>query len=404
MSATGEDRVAITAVGVLTPLADTLDGLAHALADGRSAIATLGQPTPHAVSRFVDFDATRYANVRGMRIYNRTTRLGICATRLALDGAGLEAGTTAGALAPEQLGVVMASSYGHLDTLIEYDRSLLTNGLARTNPALMPLAIPSAPGAIIALSFGAKACSLTLAHGGASSLDALGLAARLLRAGRVTACLVVSAFSVFDDLVLSLVRAGRLAEADHVRVFDRDSRGCALGEAGVALVLEREADARARGRNPLALVSGHAATFAPPARLADTLGRACRGALAQAGQAAGELALVASGAGGVPADDAAEASALRATLGDARVPITAVKSALGETVDVSGLLAVASAVAVLAGAPLPPVRGLASPAEPGLRYVTQAAPAHGDGALITATGQTGAAAAVVLSRGGHARA
>ena len=313
MSAKPAAGVAVTGVGILTPLGDNLASVAKALAAGRSAVAAVATPVPFAGSRFADFDATRYANVRGMRIYNRTTRLGICATRLALADAGLiDTG-----FPPEQLGVVMASTFGHLDTLIEYDRSLVTNGPARTNPALMPLAIPSAPGAVIALSFGAKACSITLANGGASSLDALGLGARIVRDGRAAAVVVVAAFGLFDELVLSLARAGQLAPAGEFRIFDQRSQGTALGEAAVAFVLESPAQAAARGHKPGALVTGQASTFAVnPAGTDEALTRACQQALGQAAIEPAQLGLVSSGANGLPAGDAAEARALLALLSE----------------------------------------------------------------------------------------
>ena len=86
-------------------------------------------------------------------------------------------------LAGEDLGFLMASTYGHLDVLIDYDRSLVTNGLQRTNAALMPLAIPSAPGAMVALALGAKAFSMTFCDNGASFVDALALGARSIEDG-----------------------------------------------------------------------------------------------------------------------------------------------------------------------------------------------------------------------------
>lgn len=393
--------VAVTGVGILTPLGDTLAAVSDALAAGRSAVAPIAAPVPFAGARFTDFEATRYANVRGMRVYNRTTRLGICATRLALVDAGLiDTGFPA-----EKLGVVMAATYGHLDTLIEYDRSLVANGPSRTNPALMPLAIPSAPGGAIALSFGAKACSITLADGGASSLDALGLGRRLVADGRVSACVVVTAFGFIDELVLSASRAGQLATAETFRVFDARSRGTALGEAAVALVLERRGDAAARGARPKAYVTGQASTFAAdPERMAEALGRACRQALDSAAMAASQLGLVSSGANGIPALDRAEARALLAVLDGAsgQPAVTAIKSALGETMDAGGLLAVASALATLAGSPAPAILGLGDPALRGLRYLTKPEAIARGHALVTATSQTGSCSAVVLSREAHA--
>ena len=275
---TGSPAVAVTGIGVLTPLGDSVESLEAALRAGKVAVEAATDLDGAAAARIADFEATRYANVRGLRLYSRPTRLGICASRLALAGAGLETG-----VAPEDLGVIVASTFAHMETLLEYDRSVVSAGIARTNPALMPLAIPSAPGAAVALSFVAKAFSITLADGGTSGLDALGLGARLVASGRARACLVVGMFPVVPELVLSASKAGLLAPAGDFRVLDRRRCGTAFGEAGVAFVLERLDEARARGATPLAIVAGQASAFeVDPSGLEGAIARACRDALAGA--------------------------------------------------------------------------------------------------------------------------
>lgn len=392
--------VAITGVGVLTPLGDTPDLVFSALCEGRTSLSPAAEYGGIGLAAIADFEATKYANVRNLRMYNRTTRLAICAAKLALTEARIDPAT----LPPEELGLLMASTYGHLDVLIEYDRSLVANGVQRTNGALMPLAIPSAPGAMVALAFGAKAFSMTLSDGGSSSLDAMGLAARWLADGRARACLVVSAFSASPDIVRVVSRAGMLAPTGAVHPFDVRGSGTGVGEAAVAFVLERSQDASARGAVSRGYVCGYGATFASrPGEHAGALQRAAKEALGSAGRSVDDLALVSAGASGVRALDSVEGRALSAVLGSraAQVPVTAVKGALGETLDASGSLQVLAALVALEKRTVPPIVGLGEPEVQGLSYSTQQASAREGAALVTALSRDGACSAIVLSGAGR---
>jgi 3-oxoacyl-[acyl-carrier-protein] synthase II len=327
-----------------------------------------------------------------MRMYNRATRLGICAAQLAVADARLD-----GAVPAEELGLVTACTYGHLDTLIEYDRSLVARGPQGTNPALMPLALASAPGAMTALAFGAKAFSTTISDGAVSSTGALALGVRLLLAGRARACIAVGASAICRELALSAKRAGMLTPEALPRVFDRRHCGTALGEAAVAFVLERADAAKARGAEVKALVAGSASTFAPDRHgTAAALARACSNALGAAGAVAGDLAIVSSGANGVPEVDAIEAAALREALRGASPPISAVKSTLGESLDAGGLVQALAAIYALRSRKAPPIPGLEEPALDGLRYARPGTELRGDHALVTAAEVSGSCWAVVL--------
>jgi 3-oxoacyl-(acyl-carrier-protein) synthase len=327
-----------------------------------------------------------------MRVYNCASRLGICATRLAMTDAGLDS------IPAEDLGLVFATRGAHLDTLIEYDRDLVTVGPSRTNAALMPLALASVPGSVTALSFELRAFSITLSNGNAGGLDALGLCMQLLAQGRARAAVVVSASSLCSEIVLSAARAGLLAEAKDARVFDRDSRGAALGEAAVALVLEPVDHARQRGVRVKAILRGHASRFATRQDLISAaLARAARRALDVANSTPADLALVSSGGSGLPATDCAEALALLDVLGGEETPVTAVKAALGEAGSCSGLLQTFAAITSLSARTASPIPGLSNPAVLGLRYVTQATQLRGEQALVTATTGTGSCSALVVS-------
>jgi len=388
--------VAVTGYSVLTPLGDSVAALVAALRSGRSSVAADADFETACTSRLLDFDPTRYAKVRGMRVYPRATQLEICAVALALADAGF----AEGAIDPLQLGAVTASSFSHLETLIEYDRGLTTVGMQRTNPTLMPLALPSAPGAATALSITAKAFAITLNDGGAAGLAALGLGARLVAEGRARVCVVAGAATICRELVSSAARAKLLTPAAPLRVLDEASCGTAFGEAAAALVLERPADAAARGRAPLGFLRGQASTFAPSQdELATALARACQRALRQGKVAPEVLALVSCGASGIANSDRAHAIALQRALGDAaeRPAVTAIKGNLGEVLDPSGLLQCITALHALRERVAPPIAALERPAVAGLRYATREAELAGGAALLTASSSTGSCSALVLS-------
>jgi 3-oxoacyl-(acyl-carrier-protein) synthase len=253
---------------------------------------------------------------------------------------------------------------------------------------------------MVALALGAKAFSMTLGDAGASSLDAIGLGARWLRDGRARACVVVGAFSVNPEVTGLITRCGLLAPNGDVRPFDHNASGAGLGEAAVAFVLERGADAEARGTRALGYVRGHGAAFAHDAAgFEAALLRASRHALREAEISPSDVALVSAGAAGAPAFDRAEASALRSLFGEraASVPVIAVNGAFGDTLDASGAVQALSALSCFRQAKAPGIAHLDVPAIAGLRYLTKAEAVAPGNAMVTSLAQDGSCSALVIS-------
>jgi len=398
MTSSQRAAVAVSGVSVLSPLGDTSVGVGEALRKGAVALAPHADWPELQVARLTDFDASRYAKVRGMRVYPRATQLEICAAVLALADAGFPEGS----IDPLKLGVVTASSYSHLETLIEYDRGLTSLGMQRTNPTLMPLGLPSAPGAATALALNAKAFAITLNDGGASGLAALGLGARMVAEGRADICVVAGAATLCREFIQSAHKAELVAGSEPLRVFDERSRGTAFGEAAAALVLERASDVHARGRRPMGVVCGQASSFASDASvLAAALVRASRTSLRLAAIAPESIALVSAGASGVPSADRAHARALLELFGAASAPaggpcITAPKGNFGETLDVSALLQCISVLRAQSERVAPPIAQLQHPCVPGLNYATTERELPAGAALVTASSLSGACSALVL--------
>jgi len=210
----------------------------------------------------------------------------------------------------------------------------LTNG-RHADPAVQPWASPSLLSRAPARRLGFGGPNAVIATACAAGNSAIALGADLLRAGRADA-MVVGGADELSQAMLMMFDSFRLLAPDAVRPFDRAREGLLLGEGAAALVLEREADARARRARILGRVLGYANVAdayhvtAPHPEGRGAI-RAMRRALARAGVEPADVDHVSAHGTGTPANDAVEARALRTVLGAAadRAPVTALKSMLG---------------------------------------------------------------------------
>jgi 3-oxoacyl-[acyl-carrier-protein] synthase II len=201
---------------------------------------------------------------------------------------------------------------------------------------------------------------------------------------------------------LGHLRAHRLSTSAPLPLDARRS-GFALAEGAALLMLEEGTAAAARGATVLAEVQGHGAAFDPAgseAGAAQAVARAVRIALADAGIGPGEIDAVSLSANGSPTGDRAEAAGLAAALGNgaAGLPVTAIKSMLGEALGASGGFQAVALLGTFREGSLPGVLGLAA-TEAGFPLTGAAAGTRRVAvrrALLTALGADGHACAVIL--------
>jgi 3-oxoacyl-[acyl-carrier-protein] synthase II len=145
------------------------------------------------------------------------------------------------------------------------------------------------------------------------------------------------------------------------RPFDAGRDGFVLSEGSAVLVVEDEEHARSRGADILAVILGCGNAFDPEADSTfDRAGRGLKTAIVQALEEAGvrpnDVGFVCSCANGTPGLDRMEARVLKEVFGeDARhVPVSSIKSMIGETFSASGALAVSAAVGAIRQEFIPP--------------------------------------------------
>jgi len=133
------------------------------------------------------------------------------------------------------------------------------------------------------------------------------------------------------------------------RPFDRERDGFVLGEGGAILVLEREADARARGARIYAAIAGYAANCDALSMMAlEESGQSivvlAQQALKDAGLSPEDVEHVSAHGTSTVLNDRTEARALRSLFGPHAdgVAVTALKSMTGHAIGASGALETAA--------------------------------------------------------------
>jgi len=386
------DPIVITGIGILSPLGIGVEETAAALREGESALLPCSRfAPPPGVSplcgevpafRIEEFLATPKAYL------DRNSELLLAATGMALRQAGIDATK----LVPERAGILVGTAWAGQDTMAAFFADYVQKGPRLVKPFLFPHTYFNTAISLAAMEWSLRGVHQSFASGRVAAGQALVEACDLLADNEADLILAGGCEALGPALFHTLASKGVLPPAtasDGPHVFDTRHAGLIPGEAGVMLVLERQSHATARGAKIFATIIGTG--------LGSGAADAIRAALQQAGIAPADLACVCASANGNAALDDAEAHALRQALGDAPVPVTAPASLCGDTTGACAALHVALAVLMRANGSLPPVIGLATPALPGLAYVTTpAAPLRAGPILVLATDPSGSAAAIVV--------
>jgi 3-oxoacyl-[acyl-carrier-protein] synthase II len=407
-------RVAITGVGAVTPIGCERDGLWRGVQAGVSAVAliqafdTTGFPTRIA-AEVRGFDARTYLPPKLAHRLDRYASFALAAAIMAVADSGLPAT----ALHGERAGVCLGSALAGAPSA-ESERSRFDAGGLRAVSPLLALSVFGASASTnIAMHFGCQGANVCNANGCAAGAVALGQGFRAVRddeadvvlAGASEAPLAPLSFGAFANIRAMSTRNETPAMAS--RPFDRDRDGFVMGEGAAILVLEEWEHALRRGATPLAEVAGFAQTcdahhMTAPLPDGSQAVRAMRTALTDAGLTPEDVEYVKAHASATPLNDATEAGAIRAVLGErtARVPVNATKGMHGHALGASGAIEAAIVVLAMQAGSLPPTVNCDQP-DPacGLDIIQQRARAvRPRVALCNSFGFGGINAALVLRR------
>jgi 3-oxoacyl-[acyl-carrier-protein] synthase II len=359
--------VVITGLGLVSPAGVGVEENWARLLSGRSCAArdeALDGLPVGLCCRVPEFDAEALLGGQTAWQLDRFVQLAVAAARMAVRDAGWSSDGWDGT----RVAVVLGNSLGGPAVLEEQHTVLCEAGSRRVSPLTIPKYLPNMAAGQVAIDCGAQGPSLVTATACASGATAVGLGRDLLRSRACDIVLVGASESALTPTTLAgLAKMGALSRGEPAperasRPFDADRDGFVAAEGAGVLVLERAADARARGAAIRAVVSGYgAATDAHHATAPHPEGRgieqALRAALADAGISPGEVDHVNAHGTSTPMNDLVEGRVLRRVLGN-RPAVTSTKGVTGHALAAAGAIEAAyTALAVQRGT-VPPTANL----------------------------------------------
>ena len=374
-------RVVITGVGAVSPLGVGARTTFDRWVEGESGIED-------GVAPCDEFDPTDFLSKKEARRADRFTQLSLAAAEEALS----EAGLTEDGIDRERIGCIVATGVGGIETIEAGQDTLREKGEKAVSAMAIPMLMPNAGAGSVALRFGLKGPSHSVASACAAGADAIASASRLIRTGEADAVLTGGSEAALTPLARAAFdNMGATSPSGESRPFDARRDGFVMGEGAGALVLEDADVAAERGHPVLGELLGHGASsdahhITAPQPEGAGAALAIRRALESAGIDPEDVDYVNAHGTSTPLNDRAETMALKEALGEAAAstPVSSTKSVIGHLLGAAGAVEAIVTLLALRERVAPPTVGWEEREEGmDLDYVPETRPleVNGDGAI-----------------------
>ncbi|MGY2402809.1 beta-ketoacyl-ACP synthase II [Pseudomonas sp. SDO5271_S396] len=352
-------RIVVTGMGAVTPLGASVESTWQRLLDGQSGIRRLpealigdlavsigGQVQITLQDPQAGFDPDQLLAAKEQRKMDRFILFALAAADEALKQSGWAPDTFE---AQERTATIIASGVGGFPAIAEAVRTTDSKGPRRLSPFTIPSFLSNMAAGHVSINYGLKGPLGAPVTACAAGVQAIGDAARMIRAGEVDVAVCGGAEAAIHRVSLAGFAAARALSSDFndtperaSRPFDQARDGFVMGEGAGILVIESLDHALARGAQPLAELVGYGTSADAYHMTAgpedgDGARRAMLQALRQAGVDAAQVQYLNAHATSTPVGDKGELAAIRTVFGTLGHPaISSTKSATGHLLGAAG--------------------------------------------------------------------
>ena len=257
-------RVAVTGVGVVSPIGTGKEAFWRSLIAGRSGVGLVthfdASSYPCKCAAEVnDFQATDFISPKSARRLSRGTQFAIVSTQKAIEDADLDLSK----VDPYRVGLSYGTALGPMDIYEKFGATFYERGLKRVNPFFLGLMNHNALIGAMADSFDIRGYNTSISAGCSSGNVAIANAFHVVAGGRADILICGGVDTPIYPLTYGLYAASHAMAANNggdprkiLCPYDKRRSGFILGEGGGTLILEEMEHARKRGARIYAEVLG----------------------------------------------------------------------------------------------------------------------------------------------------
>ena len=368
-----QPRVVVTGMGVVAPNGIGLDAFWDSLINCKSGIGpiTLFDVSDYPLKiagEIKNFDLREYFESCKPNRLGRQTQLGLVACKMAADDAGLTKVLLKGR---EVLHLVIGICSAAADIIESAKEIIMTRGADRVRPYMVGACQPHAISAAMVQLLDVQTSVTTISSACPSGLDAVALAAKMIKEGKTDLIVVGAADSPLSNTGVAGFAAAGIPSLSQdfppeevSRPFDAKRSGVVLAEGAGFLVLERLDSALSRGATPyMEILGGATITDTPGESGMEGLFHSMNMAMANAGIYSDQIDYICANACGDIGGDRIEVESVKKLFGNRayQIPISSVRGVTGHPLAAAGMFQIIACALMMKNQTIIPTANLQNP-------------------------------------------